>query len=268
MLTAPISYQGGKQRIAVQILDRIDVLPSVPFHDLCCGCGAISIELVNRGHKPSDIHMLDAGPWGLFWADVGNGVFDLDRFKSYCYSVPADRKRIKPFMQAMFDEPADDDRVYEFLLLQACAFGGAAVWLDGDKWCKGGGFRDYWQPTATSNRRSPVNPMMPMPDTLFERVKAVVEDMKGVRAICADIRCYRPGPGIIYIDPPYEGTTSFGHTFDVLQYAHDLQRQGRSCYVSEGKALSARAWKITEGRAKGGMNGGRKSANEEWLSLT
>src|SRR5271157_351080 len=137
MLTAPISYQGGKTRIAVQILDRIDVLPGVPFHDLCCGCGAIPIELVNRGHRPSDIHMLDAGPWGLFWADVGNGVFDLDYFKFYCASVPRDRTQIKPFMQKMFKLPAGADQVYKFLLLQACAFGGAAVWLDDDKWHKG-----------------------------------------------------------------------------------------------------------------------------------
>ena len=28
----------------------------------------------------------------------------------------------------------------------------------------------HWQPTATSSRRSPVNPMMPMPDSLYERV--------------------------------------------------------------------------------------------------
>lgn len=37
----PVSYQGGKVRLASRILDTIN--PSQPFYDLCCGSGAISI---------------------------------------------------------------------------------------------------------------------------------------------------------------------------------------------------------------------------------
>ena len=62
MLRVPCSYQGGKQRIAAQIVDHlIDAAPdsSSHFYDLCCGSGAVSIELVNRGIEPSRITMLD-----------------------------------------------------------------------------------------------------------------------------------------------------------------------------------------------------------------
>ena len=70
ILRVPCSYQGGKQRIASQIVDVIlESLPSenTQFYDLCCGSGAISIELVNRGIDPKSISMLDISSWGTFW---------------------------------------------------------------------------------------------------------------------------------------------------------------------------------------------------------
>ena len=50
LMRVPCSYQGGKQRIASQVVDHLlDAAPSRDshFYDLCCGSGAISIELVN-----------------------------------------------------------------------------------------------------------------------------------------------------------------------------------------------------------------------------
>ena len=49
-MRVPCAYQGGKQRVAVQIVDIL--LEAAPgpdsrFYDLCCGSGAVSIELVN-----------------------------------------------------------------------------------------------------------------------------------------------------------------------------------------------------------------------------
>jgi RNA ligase (TIGR02306 family) len=68
-----------------------------------------------------------------------------------------------------------------------------------------------------------------------------------------------------YIDPPYAGTTAYGHTFDVAEYVRSLRQP---CYVSEGRPLSNQAWQIASGRARGGISGDRKRfANEEWLSL-
>lgn len=258
-MIAPVSYQGGKTRIAALILDHI--APTGMFHDLCCGCGAVAIELVNRGYDPASITMLDAGPWGLFWEAVGIGTFDLDHFAHHCRCVPA-RDKIAEYMKTLAAQPANND-IYVYLLLQAAAFGGKAIWIRDNRWMNTS-FRSYWQPTATSNCRSPVNPMMPMPDTLFERVKIVCEKMRGVHGWCMDIRNYRPLPGVVYIDPPYARTTAYGHTFDVVQYARGLQQP---CYISEGRPLTDQAWLIASGRAKGGISGGRKIANDEWLSL-
>ena len=54
-MRVPCSYQGGKQRVAAQIVDVLleaSSDSSSVCYDLCCGAGAISIELVNRGIEP------------------------------------------------------------------------------------------------------------------------------------------------------------------------------------------------------------------------
>lgn len=263
-LQPPVTYQGGKQRIAAAILDHINPDPQRKFYDLCCGSGSVSLELVNRGHAPSRIVMLDRGPWGLFWKKVGDGTFDIGVFAAYCDAVPKDRTRVKAHIQALAKQPPEQDTAYVFLLLQATTIGGSAVWADEARWHTAG-FRDYWQPTATSSRRSPVNPMMPMPDTILERVAAICEKMRGVAGFCEDIRHIQPDrDAVVYIDPPYAGTTGYGYTFDVGQYIASV---GAECYVSEGRPIGSDAVLLTAGSAKGGMTGSRaKAPHQEWLS--
>ena len=66
-LRVPCSYQGGKQRVAAEIaeilVDETGIVDSgAEFFDLCCGSGAISVEMINKGVDPSKITMLDRGP--------------------------------------------------------------------------------------------------------------------------------------------------------------------------------------------------------------
>jgi site-specific DNA-adenine methylase len=61
-LTIPCAYQGGKQRIAkpiVSIIKQYIKDDNTQFYDLCCGSGAVSIELVNQGFNPANIHMVE-----------------------------------------------------------------------------------------------------------------------------------------------------------------------------------------------------------------
>ena len=61
-LSIPCAYQGGKQRLAKDIVDIIfnenNISEDTKFYDLCCGSGAISIELINRGIQPENITMI------------------------------------------------------------------------------------------------------------------------------------------------------------------------------------------------------------------
>jgi len=265
LLVPPTSYQGGKQRIAGQILDIISSSKETKFYDLCCGCGAISLELVNRGHNPKKITMVDKGPWGLFWKAVGSGQFDLNHFYNICSNVPSDVAKIQGFMESLSKQSSSIDTIYVFLLLQASSFGGKAIWIKDGCW-KNFTCRSYWLPTATSKRRSPVNPMMPMVETLKDRVRNICDRMHGVDAFCDDIHKIEIDNGIAYIDPPYSGTTVYGYICDVMEF---VRENGHiSIYISEGVPLGSEVVKISSGRDKGGIYGGhRKKVNEEWLSI-
>lgn len=270
MLVPAVTYQGAKARIAPAICARLDRSGCPTFYDLCCGTGSISIEMVNRDfYAPHEIVMVDSGPWGLFWNTIGEGVFFLERFRRHIDAIPKDKSKIREHLVELSKQPVGADTVYIFPILQAGAFGGKAIFIDGIKeerpqrWtnCT---FRDYWQPTATSSRRSPVNPMMPMPETLFERVEAIAKRMVGVRGLFQYAEHVQPpANALVYIDPPYEGTTGYGDGLNVAEY---VKCQKARCYVSEGRALSQDAVRISTGRSKGGISGKRSKANEEWLS--
>ena len=261
MIAAPVTYQGAKHRYAAAIIDRIKPRFDEPFYDLCCGSGTVSIELVNRGFNPKLLYMIDSGPWGIFWHSIGKGLFNLNRLQKLLERIP-DRPLIQNYARQLAKQPAHIDTPYVYLILQACAFGGKAIWIEDDRW-KNTSFRSFWQPNGIARRKSTVNPMMPMPDTLYERVKVICERMHGVHACHCDVQDFGPNKGTVYIDPPYVGTTGYGDTFDVVAYASH-----RDCWVSEAKPLSTDAVLLADSksRTRGGISGNRSSVNEEWLS--
>ena len=283
-LEIPCSYQGGKQRLAKQIVDIFyeenDIDDHTQFYDICCGSGAISIELLNRGVNSKNIHMMDKSPWGLVWKMIGEDTFRLDVFKEFVDSIPKDITKIKQYAVDIINKPVDTDMIpYHFLFLQSCAFGSTATWIEGDKWCKAGGLRDYWLPTETSNRRSPVNPMMPMPDNLYKRVKLLCERAKGLNGYCMDVFDFlyildeewdikNNGNLIIYIDPPYQNTQQYGYSFNIYELETRIWNNV-PIYISEGIEMerAKKTYLLSSGRAKGNINGKtKKKPVEEWLN--
>ena len=277
LLEIPVTYQGGKQRLAKQIVDIVfeqnEITDDTKFYDLCCGSGAISIELINRGICPLNITMVDKSPWGEFYKGISDGTFSPEVFRYYIDDIPKDITKIKSHAKLLLSEQANDglfyNMVYKFLILQACAFGGTATWVENNQWKKAGGLRDYWLPTETSNRRSPVNPMMPMPETLYDRVCNICYEMDGVNGICGDVIDVKIEPNsIVYIDPPYDNTCKYGHDLDYMKYIESIKGNNVKIYLSEGKKISDEAILLSNGRNKGNINGNKsKKAIEEWLNI-
>lgn len=272
-MRVPCAYQGGKQRVAAQIVDRlIEAAPGKNsfFYDLCCGSAAVSIELVNRGVSPSRIRMLDISSWGSFWSAIGSGEFRMDVFDQFLSELPSDKRDIKAHMSALSACPVRDSEVELYPLLQACSFGGKQIWRDGDRWANAF-FRDYWEPTATSIRRSPANPMQPSPVELRRRIGALAHGMKGVTCSKADIMTIIssrfPRNAVVYVDPPYLDTTGYAFGFDVWEFiARFREVSSVPLFISEGKPLNDDALMLTFGGAKGGISGIRKGKHHEWLS--
>lgn len=165
-----------------------------------------------------------------------------------------------------------DNMVYKFLILQACAFGSTATWVENNKWKKAGGLRNYWLPTETSNRKSPVNPMMPMPNTLYERVENICANMDNVKGLYGKVEEVAIEPNsIVYIDPPYKNTQDYGYELDIEKYINKIKNiDGVKIYISEGYKINGckESVLLSKGRDKGNINGKRnKKPIEEWLNI-
>lgn len=272
-LRVPCAYQGGKQRVAAQIVDALLAAaesPSTHFYDLCCGSGAISIELVNRGVAPQRIWMLDISSWGGFWNAIGSGRFDMDAFDDVLAHLPYDKRDFKNHVARLAARPVGQHEAEIYPVLQACSFGGKQIWRRDGHWANAC-FRDYWEPTATSVRRSPANPMQPSPTELRRRVAALANGMRGITCRHADIAAALaenvPDDAIVYIDPPYRGTTGYAFDFDLEGFVRRFRATHQAqLFVSEGVALNSRARKLVFGGAKGGISGVRKGRHQEWLS--
>lgn len=272
-MRVPCAFQGGKQRVAAQIVDFL--LEAAPgpdslFYDLCCGSAAVSIELVNRGIESSRIMMLDISSWGSFWSAIGSGTFNMDAFDQFLSELPSDKRDFKAHMSALAALPVGDHEAELYPLLQACSFGGKQIWRNGEHWVNAC-FRDYWEPTATSIRRSPANPMQPSPTELRRRVGALVNGMKGVTCLKMDIMTFLndpfPSNAVVYVDPPYQSTTGYGFGFDLSSFTNRFREINQApLFVSEGAPLSNNALMLTFGGANGGISGVRRKKHQEWLS--
>lgn len=273
LLRVPCTYQGGKQRVAAQIVDHLLAAapePNSRFYDLCCGSAAVSIELVNRGVDPSRIWMLDISPWGSFWSAIGSGTFNMDVFDQLLSELPTDKRNLKSHMSALSTLPVGDREIEIYPVLQACSFGGKQIWRNGERWANAF-FRDYWEPTATSIRRSPANPMQPSPIELRRRIDALVNGMQGVTCLRMDIMTVLstplPSNAVVYVDPPYQNTTGYAYGFDVASFINRFREVNQApLFVSEGIPLCDNALMLTFGGANGGISGIRKGKHQEWLS--
>ena len=273
-LLPPCTYQGGKQRLASKICDIIEEREGSDFifYDLCCGSGAVALEMVNRDYN---VVMVDKAPFGLFYEMIGKGQFDLGIFRKEIDKLP-EIENIGQYLKYIINQKIDNDLlIYHYLLLQSGAFGSKQIWTQGNKWCNNT-FRNYWKPTATSNRKSPVNPMMPMPETLFSRVEEIIlhgsEQITGhhidiLEAI--DIIKLDNRKKVIYIDPPYQNTTGYLDSFDIMRVVKLLD--GEHLYVSEGFEFdlpNCESIILSEGRKKGNVSGTvKKDAVKEVLNI-
>lgn len=271
-LRVPCAYQGGKQRVAAQMVDQLleaAPSPNSRFYDLCCGSGAVSIELVNRGVDPSRIWMLDVSSWGIFWSAIGSGQFNMQIFDKYLAELPNSKREIQAHMSKISSLPVGEHEAELYPILQACSFGGKQIWRRGDNWANAC-FRRYWEPTATSVRRSPANPMQPSPNELRRRVSALTTGMIGVKCLNVDIMTLLdsrlPSDAVVYVDPPYQSTTGYAFGFDIMSFIEGFRKINLApLFVSEGVPLNEDSLPLTFGGAKGGISGVRKGKHQEWL---
>ena len=265
----PATYQGGKQRLAEEIVAICLAMRSKDgtppnFADLCCGSGAVTIAARLAGIPPESIMMIDSGPWGHVWIKVAEGKFSLEALRRIAAVVPKIPEQQADFLRELVKQPIDVDPAETFLILQAGAFGGKPVDDSSGKWrCT---FRNFW--------RSPKDPkkwtgtMMPHASEVVRRMEVLCELLLGVVAWRGDFLKVHGESGIVYVDPPYVGTTGYaGSSSDPIDFHAFASRNPKAdVWVSEARAIGPHAQMLHAGRATGGISGKRKRPNEEWLS--
>lgn len=109
-LEIPCSYQGGKQRLAKQIVDIFyeenNINDDTKFYDLCCGSGAVSLELINRGFNSNNITMIDNGCFGQFWQDIAKDEFELNVFREEIDKLPS-IENIQSYLKELSNQQVD-----------------------------------------------------------------------------------------------------------------------------------------------------------------
>lgn len=259
-----ITYQGGKQKYAKRIISHIS--PEGKFIDCCSGSGAITLELLAQGYNPADITMIDAGCMAKVFKKLVEGELDIGKMKELVLPVKQDIKTCHQYLKQLTEEPFSEEL---YLILQAGSFGGKQVhYVDG--W-KHAGFRSHWLPTATSSRKSPVNPMMPMPDTLILRAEMLQQQLQGSGLTVLDVDLNEfdirvlDASSVLYIDPPYKNTTAYHNSFAYDHVVAEAVDHFDEVWVSEYFPLSNTYFTFGQS-GKGGVSGSSNKKKIEHLS--
>ena len=264
-LQAPVVYQGGKTTLAKSIIDVVNPPQESHFYDLCAGSGAITLELLSRGFKPENIAMYDLGTMIRFWQAVGAGTFDLDYFKSLCKPIQEDLPSAHIRMLEIVSNPiADEFLPYAILLLQAASFGGKQVTYDNGVW-KHHGFRKYIK--RLSKGKEYYDPAFkPTLPSLLNRVEKILPVAKGLQAYQQDIQTISFKPNsIIYLDPPYTGTTGYKYTLDITRC---IKQFSLPFYISDSVPHGATCINLSEHiQERGRLTGTATISRTEYLSI-
>ena len=259
-----LPYQGNKWRLAPQIAQ---VLAMRGFADLGAAC------------------LADPGPWGAVWSVIGQG--------------PAERQRlvvmIREFVQLdpretydrIVQEPCPEEPVElaaRFLFLQRLSPAGRAVgWTDAPRRWRTAGFnKSSAYGTRATRGFGGVRPMLPYLVECLERM----DSLRWPARFSASSESFEhpgrppatwdPEQTVIFIDPPYLGTT--GYLGDavlsrdaVVRNARIWHKWGALVVISEAEPIAplvdagweTRQLKVAEKTGHAGW-----SQYDEWLTLS
>jgi site-specific DNA-adenine methylase len=240
-----IAYQGSKRSAAKLLVRKMDLHNSSHFYEMCCGSGEISLEFARQGGDPKKITMVDIGPWGYFWKRIGEGSFDIARFRYLCSKVP--QTNLKEWAQEIREKPAKSkDGVYRFVLLQALSFGGQPITYTTRNTFSTKGFRPNLCPSV---------------EVVLGRVIEAARLLKGVQGICGDSLKVKTLPGsTVFYDPPYEGHNPYQTGFDISKIPQ------KEYFITYSSTLSEDSLRLHRPVGKGGVQGQKGHVIREYFN--
>jgi hypothetical protein len=268
-LVPPCGYKGGKRRWSQEIAQH--VLASNPqlVYDIGAGSAAVSLSLVEAGLPPSQLVLVEAGPWGAYWKAAVTGKLDFERIERLFFrELPDDPRKVKAWIESVADTGDTSPEV--FLLLSAAAYGSVGVWHDGTDWRRGDagssrGYsaRSYWEPGPNSRETKPRGTIF-TPEKIVERARASASALCGATVIHGLAEDVEYLPATMYIDPPYVGVSGYGFAMDMPTL---LEKAKGPVFCSEQTVQNSPDRVINLGQRKGGaLHAGAKSQKELLLA--
>jgi len=234
----PLSYQGGKRGYADAILEAMGQHPG--------------------GGEGCDVVLCEPGPWGESWDlwRTSEGRADtIARLEAWAGEDP--RALWERLRRAAVPAEAGE-KVATWAVLQQFGFGCKPV-LIGDRWAEHG---------YAGDEARAVGAGLPW---VIAALRAL-PPLDRVHVHRGPAQTLPPIPGaLVYIDPPYEGTTGYGHAFpraDVLAVAEKWCQAGCVVAVSEACPLPLHGWYHHPLAKSKGFGRTWSKQQHEWLTLS
>lgn len=277
-LTSVTAYQGSKRKYADKIVEYLLAhwRKQYEYYDVCCGTGSITLSLIRHGVDPSQITMIDAGLWGLFWESITTDTFNIDVFEDYIKYIPREQQLIKGYLEELAQESPYINTVQKFILFQSANFGGKYLAIKNDKWYNLN-IKKCWFPNEYSKRQNTSGTFTTSPSTMLDRIILIMIKTKGLTAYRRDAASYThyKRRSLIYVDPDYDGYYHYEHSIDVDNFVRNILRDNHftKIFVSEAKRLSKiryfkEAYNISNEQSTTLFNTKRKrKLNKEYLNF-
>ncbi len=226
------------------------------------------------GHLPERVLLGDPGPWGtvaptVFQSKLRVGVLDQLRMMN--------RLDARVVYDALHRQPLPEDPVVysaQFLFLQRLAYSGKAVGERAGRWVSPGFNSSSAFGIAGTDRFGKVNPMIPSLIRVLEGYAELQSPPVDGHRLAARAPANEVAkPTLVYIDPPYAGSTGYPGgelaRAGVVRLARGWRDAGAAVVVSEAECISEL---VAEGWRKTCMTTGRNDTSrfrgkqQEWLT--
>lgn len=220
---------------------------------------------------PSRVVLTDPGPWGRalrMVLDVAERRLLLEHLREL---AAEDARAVYDRLHGAAPPPEDVPFTAEFLFLQRLAFSGKAVGCQGGRWMSPGFNSSSAYGLAATERFGEVKPMIPsLIATLGSFRLAPVEAVVLQEPARAPDE---PAPRtLVYLDPPYVGSTSYPDgAMDrdtVVELASAWRKAGAAVMVSEQHGVPLPSWSREQLYAGRQDTSPFRGKQPEWLTYT
>jgi hypothetical protein len=234
------------------------------------------IEELGFEGPPSKVDLMDVG----FWGTAMGSLLDPE---ARAVVIDALREKAERDPKEVFDElqgspvfQSGVNSIANFLFLQRLAFSGKAVGMRarrllGNRWSSPGFNKSSAYGLEKTDKFGTVSPMIPSLIRVLEELDLLDVEFE-TRCLAVDPARAKDidGPTVVYIDPPYKGTTAYPDgiltRYEVMELAMAWWERGAAVIVSEQEPISELRWntkRLYKGRKDDSPFKGKQ---EEWVT--